>query len=89
MKYILMIVFLTIYTYGQGINMYENRNIFSDNNWCIDSDEVEEWTLVDRKGKLYVFTDTEMNAMSNEDYYMIVENLRVKKVIFRDIIPSN
>ena len=80
MKYILITTFLTMFIYGGEIN---EKKI--DNNWCIDSDEVIEWTLVDRQGKLYVFTDMELKAVSNADYALIVENLRVKKVIFRDV----
>ena len=70
--------------YGTEIN--ENK---TDNNWCIDSDEVEEWTLVDRIGKHYVFTSAEMNSMSDEDYDLIVKNLRVKRLVFKDIIPKD
>jgi len=88
MKYMILL-FLALFGQGVNANKKTEVNSFFEKNWCIDSDEVEEWTLVDRKGKLYVFTDSELNAVSNTDYDLIVENLRVKKVIFRDIIPKD
>ena len=46
MKYILVTILLTIFMYGRGIDTHEN---YLTSNWCIDSKEVEEWTLVDKK----------------------------------------
>ncbi len=82
MKYILVTILLTIFMYGRGIDTHEN---YLTSNWCIDSKEVEEWTLVDKKGKLYVFTAEELSLLPKNQYDFIYNHLRVKKVVFRNV----
>ena len=82
MKYILITTLLTIFVYGKGINTPEN---YLTNNWCIDSKEVEEWTLIDKQGKLYVFTAEELSSLPVDKYDFIYDHLRVKKVVFRNV----
>ena len=67
MKYILITMFLTMFMYGQGINTRGNYQ----NDWCIDSREVEEWTLIDKKGKLYIFTAEELSSLPKDEYNFI------------------
>ena len=81
MKYILITMFLTMFMYGQGINTRGNYQ----NDWCIDSREVEEWTLIDKKGKLYIFTAEELSSLPKDEYNFIHNHLRVKRVVFRNV----
>jgi len=75
--------------------LYENyrikRLLFSikdfnkEKNFCLDSREVEEWVLMNKVGKNYIFTSEELNSLPTDKYDFIHNHLRVQSVVFRDI----
>jgi len=81
MKYIMLLLFLV-----QGIY----KNLYSqEKDWCINSGEVIEWTLIDNKGEYIVLSKEEIDALSTEEYKSIYENLTVERIVFSDKSITN
>ena len=85
MKHILILLILVLL--GQGINASDKKEriSFLQNGWCIDTNDVLAWTLVDKNGNLYGYTAEELYNIPDSTYKKMQKYMRVKQVVFRDV----
>ena len=66
-------------------NTKKERISFLQHGWCIDTNDVLAWTLVDQNGNLYGYTAEELYNIPDSTYKKMQKYMRVKQVVFRDI----
>ena len=79
MKYILITTLFTALLYSK------EADLRTTNNWCIDTNEVLAWTLIDQNGNLYGYTAEELHNIPDSTYKQMQKYMRVKQVVFRDV----
>ena len=79
MKYILITTLFTVLLYS------EEADLRTTNNWCIDTNDILAWTLVDQNGNLYGYTAEELHSIPDSTYKKMQKYMRVKQVVFRDV----
>ena len=79
MKYILITALFTALLYSK------EADLRTTNNWCIDTNEVLAWTLIDQNGNLYGYTAEELHNIPDSTYKQMQKYMRVKQVVFRDV----
>ena len=84
MKYIMLLLFLALVGQGINANNKKERKSFLLDEWCINTKDVEKWNMVDMEGKSYLFSQEDLDNLSNEEFEWVTENLRVKAVLFLD-----
>ena len=55
------------------------------NDWCIDTNDVLAWTLVDQNGNLYGYTAEELYNIPDSTYKQMQKFMLVKQVVFKDV----
>tara|TARA_A100001011_G_scaffold391251_1_gene476324 strand:+ start:91 stop:333 length:243 start_codon:yes stop_codon:yes gene_type:complete len=79
MKYILITTLFTALLYSKEVDLRKT------NDWCIDTNDVLAWTLVDKNGNLYGYTAEELYSIPDSTYKQMQKYMRVKQVVFRDV----
>ena len=85
MRHIIILLFIVLL--GQGINASDKKEriSFLQNGWCIDTNDVLAWTLVDQNGNLYGYTAEELYNIPDSTFKKMQKYMRVKQVVFRDV----
>ena len=85
MRHIIILIFLVLF--GKGINASDKKEriSFLQNGWCIDTNDVLAWTLIDQNGNLYGYTAEELHNIPDSTYKKMQKYMRVKQVVFRDV----
>ena len=84
MKHLITLLFLVLVAQGINANNKKERKSISKNNWCIDTNDVLTWILVDKKGSLFVYTKEELHSIPDSTYKQMQKYMRVKQVTFID-----
>ena len=79
MKYMLITILLTVFLYGKEVDLR------TSNNWCINVDEIQSYTLVDEYGNLYTFSSHELMTLPDSIYDMLYDKTRVKQLVFKNV----
>ena len=85
MKHIIILLFLVLFGQGINANNKKERISFLGNGWCIDTNDVLAWTLVDQNGNLYGYTAEELYNIPDSTFKKMQKYMRVKQVVFRDV----
>ena len=85
MKHILILLFLVLVGHGINASDKKERLSFLQNGWCIDTNDVLAWTLIDQNGNLYGYTAEELHNIPDSAYKKMQKYMRVKQVVFRDV----
>ena len=80
----MLLLFLALVGQGINANNKKERKSFLLDEWCINTNDVEKWKMVDMEGKSYLFSQEDLDNLSNEEFEWVTENLRVKAVLFLD-----
>ena len=85
MKYMIILLFFVLVGQGINANNKKERISFLQNGWCIDTNDVLAWTLVDQNGNLYGYTAEELYNIPDSTYKQMQKFMRVKQVVFKDV----